>query len=165
MKSMISLALVAVTMTGCLQIGAKILAESSDAGDDPIGSTTGGTGNTVVATGGNAMVDNTGGATAQTIETGGAPQVGGGPSVGVCAQPSLANAPPVILGCVNATRLCPHSFQINVPDYGPFTSCCPDGYPYSCANGTPNSCFATAEKARASCGENCVTCSDISEVP
>jgi hypothetical protein len=70
---------------------------------------------------------------------------------------------PPVSGCVDLIRqqrelACAHITQLNVPGYGPFTSCCPPGAPFSCPTGTPNACFATAEQARANCKDYCVQC-------
>jgi hypothetical protein len=81
-----------------------------------------------------------------------------------CRKNPLANPWPVIAGCAsgelpNSTLRCPHPFQSNTPDYGPFVACCPLEMPYSCPNGTPNGCFADAQSAFAFCNESCVECS------
>jgi hypothetical protein len=69
---------------------------------------------------------------------------------------------PPISGCVDLIRTgqlgCAHVRQLNNPGYGPFTSCCPVSRPYSCPTGTPGTCFATAEEARANCKDDCVQC-------
>ena len=69
---------------------------------------------------------------------------------------------PPISGCVERIRAgylgCAHTTQLNNPGYGPFTSCCSANVPYSCPTGTPGSCYATAEQARANCKEYCVQC-------
>jgi hypothetical protein len=78
----------------------------------------------------------------------------------VCADSSLVNMPPVIVGCVGSKLRCVHPCQMSDPDYGAFTACCP-GSPdklFSCPNGTPNVCFVTADAAFAACGSNCVKC-------
>lgn len=160
------LASLSLSLISCYNLGAKVLADGpADAGS------TGGS----LATGGSSAqvggASNNGGVAGYNSGVqGGAPTVGGsfatggnsGVDPGGCLQPSLVGAPTLFVGCSNGSgaSMCPHSFQLNIPDYGPFTACCPPGYPYSCANGTPNSCFATAAAAQASCGSNCVACSD-----
>jgi len=69
---------------------------------------------------------------------------------------------PPISGCVGLIRGgylgCAHVDQLNNPGYGPFTSCCPPSAPFSCPTGTPGTCFATADQARANCKDYCVQC-------
>lgn len=61
-----------------------------------------------------------------------------------------------------AMTSCGHLRHLKVPNYGPFTSCCPPDAPFSCPTGTPVACFATAEAAKAACGDDCVECSPTS---
>jgi hypothetical protein len=90
---------------------------------------------------------------------GGGSQATGGVS-SLCRSPELEDYPPPFEGCASLgfPWLCPHDRQLNIPDYGAFTGCCPPSLPYSCPNGTPTSCFASAEEARASCTDDCVAC-------
>jgi hypothetical protein len=80
-------------------------------------------------------------------------------AVGCASTP--ATLPP-ISGCAAGGRgaqlVCAHVLQVNNENYGPFTSCCPPNAPFSCPNGTPNSCFSTAQEARKSCQDFCVQC-------
>ncbi len=77
-----------------------------------------------------------------------------------CSMP-FPTIPP-LSGCASSPSsrrlLCPHSSQLNIPNFGPFTACCPPTAPFSCPNGTPNSCFATADLARRACSDYCVQC-------
>lgn len=169
------LACLSLSLISCYSLGAKVLADGpDDAGSTGGALSTGGNSAQVGGspnTGGWGGASNTGGVAGHNSSApGGASAIGGsfatggnsGVDPGGCLQPSLVGAPPLLVGCSNGSGspLCPHSFQLNTPSYGPFTSCCPRGYPYSCANGTPNSCFATAAAAQESCGSNCVACSD-----
>jgi hypothetical protein len=80
-------------------------------------------------------------------------------SVGCGATPVTLRPSPGCVGLIRSGQLgCAHVTQLNNPGYGPFTACCPPSAPFSCPNGTPNSCFATAEQARANCKEYCVQC-------
>ena len=112
------------------------------------------------ATGGASTVPPaTGGASTVPPETVGG--IGSSPSAS-CGRAVLENAGPVIAGCLSEptgapfdiTRLrCAFPKQLNVPDYGAFVACCSAERPYGCPNGTPQSCYATAQEAASACGE------------
>jgi hypothetical protein len=128
--------------------------------------------------GGGAAATSTGGASGAGAVTGGGTGGGAGtaggastpPSIppGFCQERSLDVPWPVISGCLQPpdpesaydfTRLrCPFPEQLNVPHYGAFVACCPPELPYSCPNGTPHTCYASAGEAEAACAGACVTC-------
>ncbi|MET0794870.1 MAG: hypothetical protein ABW061_25345 [Polyangiaceae bacterium] len=83
-------------------------------------------------------------------------------TAGGCRKNPLATPWPVISGCGSGgLPRCPHPSQASSASYGPFVACCPPSSPYSCNNGTPNSCFETAARAFARCGEACVECTQL----
>jgi len=99
------------------------------------------------------------------IDAGSADADGGAAS---CPQPSLNTPWTVLSGCIQPTPLtmrCPLPGRINDPTYPPFVGCCPPDAPFACGNGTPNSCFSTAEEAAASCGSACIQCTAYSDGP
>lgn len=155
-------------LVGCLVLaacsGTTTLGSGSDRLDsngDPGGESSGGSVGTAAAPGqggdtGIAAAPGAGGDPGAAAASGSTPET--------CGVANLAADWPLVVGCSespfteNNPLRCPHPGLLNEPSYGPFTGCCPLEAPYSCANGTPFSCFATADEALAACGTSCVVC-------